>query len=341
MSSPLPEVCVALPAFNAAQALPAALDSLLAQTHPRFEIVVADDGSTDATPDVLAAYAAHDPRVRPLFLPHRGVAHAFNAAMAAARAPLVARMDADDRCLPRRLELQAAHLRAHPATGVVACCVEFGGCRRACAGYAAHVDWTNTLLTHEAMSLARFVDAPLANPSAMFRRELVDAHGGARQGDFPEDYEMWLRWFDAGVRMDKLPQALLVWNDPPGRASRTDPRYAPEAFYRVKAHYLARWLAAHNPHHPEVVVLGAGRVTRKRAALLEEHGVRIAAWADIDPRKIGNAVAGVPVIHRRELPGPQGCFALSYVASRGAREDIGAFLEARGFRPGVHYITAA
>lgn len=341
MNSPRPEVSVALPAFNAARTLPAALDSLLAQTHPCFEIVVADDGSADATTEVLTAYAARDLRVRPLRLPHRGVAHAFNAAVAAARGVFVARMDADDRCLPRRLELQAAHLRAHPATGVVACRVEFGGCRRTCAGYAAHVDWTNALLTHEAMSLARFVDAPLANPSVMFRRELVAAHGGARQGDFPEDYEMWLRWFDAGVRMDKLPQALLVWNDPPGRASRTDPRYALDAFYRVKAGYLARWLAAHNPHHPEVVVLGAGRVTRRRAALLEEHGVHIAAWADIDPRKTGNTVAGVPVVHRSELPGPQGCFALSYVASRGAREDIAVFLEARGFRPGVHYIVAA
>jgi glycosyltransferase involved in cell wall biosynthesis len=284
MDTAPPEVSVALPAFNAAATLPAALDSLLAQTHPRFEIVVADDGSTDATASVLAAHAARDARVRPLFLPHRGVAHAFNAAVAAARGEFVARMDADDISLPRRLELQAAHLRAHPGTGVVACRVEFGGCRKACAGYAAHVDWTNSLTTHEAMSLARFIDAPLANPSVMFRRALAEAHGGARQGDFPEDYEMWLRWFEAGVRMDKLSRTLLVWNDPPGRASRTDPRYDLQAFYRVKAEYLARWLARCNPHHPEVVVLGAGRITRRRAALLEDHGVRHAAWADIVPR---------------------------------------------------------
>jgi len=341
MTDAPPEVSVALPAFNAADTLPAALDSLLVQTHPDYEIVVADDGSTDDTPRVLAAYATRHARIRPLYLTHRGVAHAFNSAIDAARGAFVARMDADDLCLPKRLELQAAHLRTHPETGLVASQVRFGGCRETCAGYAHHVDWTNSLTSAEAMRLGRFVDAPFANPTAMFRRELVARHGGARQGDFPEDYEMWLRWMGAGVRMDKLSQALVVWNDPPQRATRTDPRYDPQAFYRVKALYLARWLEKHNPHHPDVVVVGSGRTTRKRSDLLVPHGVRIVAYVEVDPRKIGKAIGGVPVLSRDQMPGPQDCFVLPYVASRGAREEICDMLDARGFRIGREYICVA
>lgn len=341
MSRTTPLVSVVLPAYNAGDVAGRALDSLLAQTLGDIEILAVDDGSRDGTARVILERAATDPRVRPLFLRHRGVAEAFNAGLAAARGEFVARMDADDVSLPRRLELQAAHLAAHPGLGLVGCRVAFGGDRKAQAGYARHVDWANSLLDREAVSLARFVDSPLPNPSVMFRRALVAEHGGARQGDFPEDYEMWLRWLDAGVAMEKLPETLLVWNDPPDRASRTDPRYAPEAFYRVKAFWLARWLARFNPRHPDVIVFGSGRTTRKRAMLLAEHGVRIRAWVDVDPRKIGASIKGVPVLAREEVPGPGGCFALPFVASVGAREDICAFLDSRGFVLGRDYIPAA
>ena len=114
--------------------------------------------------------------------------------------------------------------------------------------------WTNGLLTHEEIALARFVESPLAHPSVMFRRSLVERWGGYAEGAFPEDYELWLRWLDAGVRMEKLADPLLIWNDSPTRLSRRDPRYAAEAFYRVKARYLARWLA---PQHAQGTVHGA------------------------------------------------------------------------------------
>ena len=64
--------------------------------------------------------------------------------------------------------------------------------------------------------------------------------------------------------MAKRPEALVTWNDPPGRLSRVDPRYAPGAFHRIKAGYLARFLARTNPFHPRVLVAGAGRITRRR-----------------------------------------------------------------------------
>ncbi|MBU1001872.1 MAG: glycosyltransferase [Proteobacteria bacterium] len=341
MSVRIPEISVVMPAYNAAGGIGPALTSLLEQTHPSFEILVVDDGSTDATARIIAEYAARDARVCPLLLGHRGVAEAFNAGIEAARGEFVARMDADDLCLPERLERQAAHLRDHPDVGLVACRVKFGGDRKGQAGYARHVDWTNTLTSREDIALGRFVDAPIANPSVMFRRALVEEHGGALQGDFPEDYEMWLRWLDHGVVMEKLPQDLLVWNDPPDRASRVDQRYSPEAFYRIKARYLARWLAEHNPHHPEVLVMGSGRTTRKRADLLEEYGIRIRAYCDVDPRKIGKTIRGLPVLARKDIPGPDECFALPFVASVGAREDIAAYLQSRGFRLGRDYIPAA
>ncbi len=336
-------ISVVLPARNAAACLPAALESLAAQTFTDFEVLAVNDGSDDggATRAAITAQTARDARFRLVDQPHGGIVSALNAGLAAARGSVIARMDADDVCHPDRLRLQWRHLDAHPELGLVSCRARFGGDPDAARGYLAHLDWANRLLSPEALRLGVFRESPLPHPTVMFRRELLHRLGGYRQGDFPEDYELWLRWLDAGVRMEKLPQALLTWNDPPGRLSRTDRRYDPEAFHRIKAGYLARLLADINPHHPDVIVAGAGRVTRRRAGHLLDHGIRIAAWLDIDPKKIGKTFAGRPVLPLTEAPPPRECFVLPYVASRGATEYLGSVLESRGFVYGRSYLPAA
>jgi glycosyltransferase involved in cell wall biosynthesis len=336
-----PAISVVMPVLDAAATLPAALDSVRSQTERAWALVAIDDGSTDASLSILRAAAAHDERIQVVTGPHQGLVAALNSGLALATAPLIARMDADDVSLPERLERQRRHLDEHPDVGLVAARVLFAGDRAQRRGYAGYVDWTNRWLTHEEIALARFVESPIAHPSVMFRRELVWRFGGYADGAFPEDYELWLRWLDAGVRFAKLAEPLLVWRDSPARLSRRDPRYASDAFYAVKARYLARWLSAHNPHHPAVIVWGAGRLTRRRARHLTDHGSVISAFVDIDPRKIGQTVDGVPVLGPDALPAPGRCFVVSYVASRGARELIEERLRASGFRAGTDYVLAA
>ncbi|MFP5222497.1 MAG: glycosyltransferase [Acidobacteriota bacterium] len=339
---PHPVVSVLLPVRNAADHLSHALGSLRAQTLADHEILAVDDGSDDGgrTLALLREHADRDSRIVLLEPGRVGIAHALNLAASRARGRYLARMDADDTCLPDRLLTQARHLDAHPETDVVGCAVHFGGDRDACAGYARHVDWLNGLSTHEDMALGVFRDAPLAHPSVMFRASSFARFGGYRHGSFPEDYELWLRWLQAGARLGRVPQALLTWSDPPGRLSRTDPRYSQDAFHEIKAGYLAGWLARTNPHHPHVTVVGAGRVTRRRAEALCRHGVCISAYLDIDPRKIGNVIHGRPVIHHKDVSSPKEVFVVSYVSTPGAAEQVADFLERRGFRPGVHYVQA-
>lgn len=337
----MPAVSVTIPCYNAEASLPACLDSVLSQTLADIEIICIDDGSTDGTANILREYARQDERIRPLFIEHGGVAIAAMAGIDAARAQYVARMDADDLMLPDRLAAQAAHLDARKQVGLVGCLVRFGGNREDAGGYAHYVDWTNMLLSHDEISLNRFVELPIPNPSIMFRRDLIAEYGGFMQGGFPEDYELQLRWLERGVVAEKVDAQLMVWNDPPTRLTRNDPRYDPDAFYRVKAAYLSRWLKRHSPSYPEVHILGAGRPTRKRADMLVEHGIQIQAYYDLDPKKIGHVIQGRPVRHRSEVPPPGDAFVISYVASRGARADIAEFLAGRGYVLGKHWIAAA
>jgi glycosyltransferase involved in cell wall biosynthesis len=290
----MPLVSVVMPVCNGAATVGRAVAGIRAQTLADWELIAIDDGSTDDTRELLYSLARQEPRIRVVPRPHEGVVAALNAGLVVARGPLVARMDADDEAHPERLAEQAAFLRAenNRGLGLVGCLVEFGGDRQASAGYALHVDWINSLVSPEALALNRFVEAPLAHPSVMFRRELLERFGGYRAGDFPEDYELWLRWLDAGVRMAKVPRPLLRWNDPPSRLSRTDARYSPDAFFRVKAGWIAREVRRSARGRP-VYVWGAGRPTRKRAAHLETHGLRLAGYIDVDAKKTTPALGGV------------------------------------------------
>lgn len=337
----MPAVSIVMPVRNAASTLMRALDSLMGQILTDWELVAIDDGSVDGTGPLLRLRAEEDRRIRVLTPGRVGLVAALNAGLAAAQADLIARMDADDEMHFGRLDLQVERLRAEPGLGLVSCLVEFGGDRRANTGYALHVDWLNAVVTSEEIALNRFVESPLAHPSVMFRRELVGKHGGYRDGDFPEDYELWLRWLDAGVRMAKVPRALLTWHDTPARLSRTDPRYAPEAFSRLKAKWIARWLQREVGPERDLFVRGAGRATRQRAAHLQTHGVTIAGYVDIDPAKVGQTVGGVPVIPPAALPPVADSFVLGYVGTRGARELIRADLRQSGRVEGRDFLMCA
>ncbi|MDO5483366.1 MAG: glycosyltransferase [Desulfovibrionaceae bacterium] len=337
MSHPL--VSVILPVRNAATTLGQSLASLWAQIPapdaplPPFEVVAVDDGSTDESPTLLLDAARGDARLTVLQRPHEGIACALNAGLAVARGQYIARMDADDIALPQRLARQVAHLAAQPGLHLSASLAEFGGDRRTAFGFAHFVEWQNSLQSPAAIARNRFRDTPLCHPSVMFRRDALTRFGSYRQGDFPEDWELWLRWLDAGAHMEKLPLALLRWNDSPTRLTRSDARYREAACAQLRAIWLARELERSNPFHPTVWVLGAGRVARRRLAPLWQQGIRPAAFVDIDPRKIGNRVDGVPVVPRAALPGPGRCRILNALTGHGAAEEAARWLDEAGYAP--------
>ncbi len=328
-----PSISILMPVRDARVTVAAAIDSVQAQTAADWELVIVDDGSSDGTSEILERFARQDARIVLIRQEAAGITDALNCGLATCRGDFVARMDADDLMDAQRLELQRRFLTENENYGLVSCRVRFGGTE---PGYAAHVDWLNALQTPESMSLRRFVEAPVAHPSVMFRRELIATHGGYRSGDFPEDYELWLRWLEAGVCFGKVEEALLTWNDPPQRLSRTDPRYSVEAFYAMKCGYLSRWLDAHAAGR-DVWLWGAGRITRRRFDSL----TGVIGFIDVDESKRGRHRDGREVRLAGDLPEKAGSFILAGVGNRGARERIHAHLTARGWEEGLDFLLAA
>ncbi len=104
-----------MPAYNAAAFLAEAIESILQQTLRDFELIIVDDGSTDATLNIIESYAKSDPRIRVIHNPHGGVSSALNAGLHAARYDWVAVMHSDDVALPQRLQRQWEATKTDPS----------------------------------------------------------------------------------------------------------------------------------------------------------------------------------------------------------------------------------
>lgn len=185
-----PKVSVVLPVHNGERFLSLAIESVLTQTLEDFELIVIDDGSDDSTPALLSWFAALDKRLRVQRNPSRlGVSASLNRGIALAKAALIARMDADDICVPRRMELQSAFLDAHPAIGVLGSAVEFIDERGRPFGVLEFP------LSPLAVQWRSFISAPFVHPSVMLRKALLTTHGifYREEYDAVQDADLWSR----------------------------------------------------------------------------------------------------------------------------------------------------
>ncbi|MBL8897506.1 MAG: glycosyltransferase [Planctomycetes bacterium] len=331
-----PAISVLVPIRGAGEHLPLALDSLGAQSEADYEALLVDDGASDAVRAELERRARADRRLRVLRCAGSGLVAALNTGLAAAQAPLLARFDADDWMHPERLSRQRAHFAVHPALALSATRFHLldavpGG------GYERYRDWQNGLLEGEAIHRARFIESPLAHPTICIRTELLRSLGGYRELDWPEDYDLFLRLLEGGHRVEKLAEDLHGWRDHPQRTSRVDPRYAPEAFLRLKAHFLARGVLA---QRARTWIWGAGPIGTRLYRALRAEGASIAGFIDIDPKKIGSTRGGLRIHAQEVLSAERGSLILAAVGGSGAAV-LRAHLAAIGYAEGADFLAVA
>jgi glycosyltransferase involved in cell wall biosynthesis len=288
-----------LPVFEAAGTLEACLRSVARQTAPDFECVVVDDGSTDGSPALARAFALRDPRFRVVDGPHRGLVPSLLRGLEACRAPMVARMDADDVMHRERLALQ---LRALEDAEAVGCHVRIFPRRDLREGRRAYERWLNGIVAPASVAAEAFVECPIAHPTLAIRRELL-VSVGYRDCGWPEDWDLVLRLLARGAHLAVVPRRLLAWRDHPARLSRTAAAYRLESFVRCRAHHLAvRHLAAREDY----VLWGLGDTGKALRRALLELGKRARAIVEVNPRRIGQRIDGVPIVSPEDLRAVRG-----------------------------------
>jgi glycosyltransferase involved in cell wall biosynthesis len=199
----MPAVSVIMPVFNVERYVEAALESVLAQTWRDFEVLVIDDGSTDASVRLVERYT-RDPRVRVLHKSNGGISSARNAALRAASGDLMALLDGDDAWDPEFLEAQISILHAHPEVDVVtANARNLGGDRdgqpaRPWPDARPHPDLLGMIADEQAVFIM-----------CVFRRRVCEQIGEFDESlRTNEDYDYWLRAAMAGLRFYRNPRPL-------------------------------------------------------------------------------------------------------------------------------------
>ena len=284
-----PRIDVLLPVRRARRTLPSALGDVLAQRDVDVRVLAVVDtdppghgattdntvtrvarsdaapGDDDGSLAWLEARAADEPRLVVLRGPGAGPGPALDLALAAVRAPLVAMMEADDRCAHDRLRRQYDFLELHPhLMGVVTRAGQFGA---RTPGMRRYLDWQNGLTTQQAMAAERFVEIPALFQTGLYRTQSLWAAGGfAPRGDWPIDIAFWFRWFQLGLPVQKLPRVLYRWRQHARQSTRS-------GGHADLDHMRACKVAA-------LTALHGRRLWWPRPILLVSTGATLQAWRD-------------------------------------------------------------
>lgn len=229
-------VSFVVPAFEAAATLGRSLGSIADQREPQWEAVVVDDGSTDATAEIAAAWAARDARFRLIRQGHAGAGAARNAGIAAARGEWLVFLDADDTIDRRYLTVMLAAAERDARAEAVCC-----GYLRLTADGVETVRYMAPRLDHD--PLAQLADRCAAVIHAiMVRRARVAAVGGFDPGlATNEDWDLWLRLARAGMRFTVVSQCLAhYWNSPTSLTKAGVQMLKDSATVRARAQASAR-----------------------------------------------------------------------------------------------------
>lgn len=242
----LPILSVVMSVYNGEQFLASAIESILDQTFRDFEFIIVNDGSTDGSLAILKEYAQRDCRIRLISRENRGLTASLNEGIANARGEWIARMDADDISLPDRFEKQLAWLQQ---TGADIC----GGWVKL-TGTWFHRVW-RYYGSSDAIRIKLLFGSAFAHPTVMLRSNLAKANPYNEKAHYVEDYELWTRLAQLGVRMANYPGVVLRYRIHPGQVTAIRQKQQRENMVQIFRDYSSSFLDRDLANDPSYLLI--------------------------------------------------------------------------------------
>lgn len=202
-------VSIVMSAYNAEKYLPLALDSILSQSYSQWELIAIDDGSKDATLDILKSYQQNEARIRIISRENKGIPYSLNEGINLAQGDLIARMDADDIMLPNRLEEQVKFLDENPEVSMSSCHAYFINGKGKTIGVQKYTGFDSVEECKNTFAQRKIV---LCNHPGFiaYKQALLDV-GGYKDIPAAEDLDLFTRMVEQGNVLVITPQILLKY----------------------------------------------------------------------------------------------------------------------------------
>lgn len=203
----IPIISVLMPVYNAGAFLKVGIDSILQQTYSDFELIIINDGSNDNSEQIILSFK--DPRIKYYKNEkNSGLIFTLNKGLKYCSGKFIARMDADDISLPDRFEKQINYIEKNPSLSGVGCHVSFINEKAAVIG-----TWKADELTATYLQIKKHIvkENCIAHPSVMVRASILKEYQYNNNQQHIEDYDLWLRLFADGLKMEKVPEKLLLY----------------------------------------------------------------------------------------------------------------------------------
>lgn len=329
-----PLVSIIMAAKDTAPYIAECLDSIVAQTYTNWELIAINDHSEDATPEIIAKYAARDSRIKLVHSERRKLIPALKEGYVHCNGPLMNRMDSDDRMPADKLEVMVTEWLKHGKGHVIAGGTEhFRDDGEVGDGFQRYDRWLNQVARNQLHLQEIYRECVIPSHCWLLHKDDLDAVGAFDPEIYPEDYDLTFRMYRKGLKIVGIDKVLHHWRDRSDRISRTWEVYKDNRYYEMKLRYFLE--VDHDPSRP-MVLWGAGRNGKDMAKLLLNKDVDF-HWVCDNKRKIGHDVYGVimqPTTAIAELENPQ---IIIVVASPEGQVEIERELSAFELKPREHY----
>lgn len=329
-----PRVSIIMAAKDTAPYLPDCLDSILAQSYPHWELIAINDHSSDATPEILAAYAQRDERIQMFHSDRPKLIPSLKYGYPHCRGPLINRMDSDDKMPVDKLESMVKRWlpygKGHVVAGGTQHFVEEGEVGH---GFLRYERWLNRVAREETHYQEIYRECVIPSHSWLLHKEDLDAVGAFEPEVYPEDYDLCFRFYRAGLKVIGLDKVLHYWRDRSNRISRTWEVYKDNRYFELKLRYF---LELDRDTARPLVVWGCGRNGKDLIKLLQERG-EAPQWVCDNTKKIGKDIYGIRLHHFSHIPEWERPQILIVVSSPEGRKEIQQQLQAWNKTPVADY----
>lgn len=310
--------------------LHACINSVIAQTYPKWELIAVNDHSKDKTPEILDSYAEKDSRIRvfhsdkPLLIPTLQVGYAQ------VKGELINRMDSDDKMPHDKLEVLVTEWLKYGKGHIVAGGTEhFVDEGEVGDGFLKYEQWLNDVAKNSKHYEEIYRECVIPSHCWIIHKEDFDASGAFDPIVYPEDYDLCFRFYRQGLKVVGIDKVLHYWRDRSNRISRTWDEYKDNRYFDLKLRYFYE---LDRDRTRPLVLWGAGRNGKDMAKLIHSYDDQF-HWVCDNENKIGKDIYGVKLQHFNDIPDIENAQIVIVVASPEGKKEIRKSLDQWSKKP--------